>query len=66
MCDVVSRKVTRMARLCTQMNPLLEEDVLKSLHQREICTVVDILQESPDKLIKITKLSFKVRISGRA
>jgi hypothetical protein len=48
------------------MNPLLEEDVLKSLHQREICTVVDILQESPDKLIKITKLSFKVRISGRA
>jgi len=45
------------------MSPLLDEDVLKSLHQREICTVVDILQARPDKLIKITKLSFKVRIS---
>ena len=48
------------------MSPLLEDDVLKSLLQREICTVVDILQERPDKLIKITKLSFKVRISGLA
>lgn len=59
-------KKTRMARLCTQMSPLLDEDVLKSLHQREICTVVDILQERPDKLIKITKLSFKVRICENA
>lgn len=48
------------------MSPFLEEEVLKSLHQKEICTVVDILQESPDKLIKITKLSFKVRISEHA
>jgi hypothetical protein len=55
-----------MARLCTQMIPLLDEDVWKSLHQREIRTVVDILKERPDKLIKITKLSFKVRISGHA
>ena len=70
MCVVVIRerkkKKKQMARLCTQMSPLLEDDVLKSLLQREICTVVDILQERPDKLIKITKLSFKVRISGLA
>jgi hypothetical protein len=68
MCEAVVKKnkISGMARLCTQMSPLLDEDVLKSLHQREICTVVDILQERPDKLIKITKLSFKVRISEHA
>lgn len=48
------------------MSPLLDEAVLKSLHQREICTVVDVLQERPDKLIKVTKLSFKVCISEHA
>ncbi|XP_021916043.1 DNA repair protein RAD51 homolog 4 isoform X3 [Zootermopsis nevadensis] len=48
-----------MARLCTQMNPLLEERVLKRLHQRKIFTIVDILQENADKLIQITKLSYK-------
>jgi hypothetical protein len=47
------------------MSPLLKEDVLKSLHQREIRTIVDILQESPEKVIKTTKLSFKVRIIGK-
>lgn len=51
-----------MARLCTQMNPLLEERVLKRLHQRKIFTIVDILQENADKLIQITKLSYKVGI----
>jgi hypothetical protein len=64
MCEIVVRKKNRMARLCTQMIPLLDEDVLKSLHQREIRTVVDILKERPDKLSKITKLSFKVCING--
>lgn len=48
------------------MIPLLDEDVLKSLHQTEIRTVVDILKERPDKLSKITKLSLKVCISDHA
>jgi hypothetical protein len=46
------------------MSPLLEERILERLHQRKIFTVVDILQESPEKLIHITKLSFKVGIYG--
>ncbi|PNF36887.1 DNA repair protein RAD51-like protein 4 [Cryptotermes secundus] len=48
-----------MARLCTQMSPLLDECVLERLHQKRIFTVLDILQESPEKLIQITKLPFK-------
>lgn len=52
-----------MARLCTQMSPLLDECILERLHQKNIFTVLDILQESPEKLIQITKLPFKVGIN---
>jgi predicted transcriptional regulator len=48
------------------MNPLLEECILKRLHQRKIFTIVDILQEKPEKLIQITKLSYKVGIDVHA
>jgi hypothetical protein len=49
-----------MARLCAQMNPLLDERILKKLQERKIFTTVDILQEDPENLIEITKLSYKV------
>lgn len=48
-----------MARLCTQMSPLLDECILERLHKKKIFTILDILQESPEKLIQITKLPFK-------
>jgi hypothetical protein len=46
------------------MSPLLDECILERLHQKNIFTVLDILQESPEKLIQITKLPFKVGING--
>ena len=52
-----------MARLCTQMNPLLQEYVLKRLYQWKIFSIVDILMEDPEKLVNITKLSYKVSIN---
>ncbi|PSN31350.1 hypothetical protein C0J52_18958 [Blattella germanica] len=48
-----------MARLCTQMNSLLQETVLKRLQQWNVFTVVDLLQEDSEKLVQITKLSYK-------
>jgi hypothetical protein len=51
-----------MARLCTQMSPLLNDYILERLYKKKIFTVLDILQESPEKLIEITKLPFKVGI----
>lgn len=51
-----------MARLCTQMSPLLDDCILERLHKKRIFTVLDILEESPEKLIEITRLPFKVGI----
>jgi hypothetical protein len=53
-----------MARLCTQMSPLLDECILERLHKKRLFTVLGILQESPEKLVQITRLSFKVGING--
>jgi hypothetical protein len=46
------------------MSPLLDECILERLHKKKIFTVLDILQESPEKLIQITKLPFKVSINS--
>ncbi|XP_069701865.1 DNA repair protein RAD51 homolog 4 isoform X4 [Periplaneta americana] len=48
-----------MARLCTQMSPLLQENILDKLHCRKIFTVIDILQENTEKLVEITKLPYR-------
>jgi predicted transcriptional regulator len=48
------------------MSPLLDDCILERLHKKKIFTVLDILQESPEKLIEITKLPYKVGINGHA
>jgi hypothetical protein len=44
------------------MSPLLDDCILERLHKKRIFTVLDILEESPEKLIEITRLPFKVGI----
>jgi hypothetical protein len=46
------------------MSPILEECILERLHQKKMFTVLDVVQESPEKLVQITKLPFKVGING--
>ncbi|GLH07369.1 Putative DNA repair protein RAD51-like protein 4 [Gryllus bimaculatus] len=48
-----------MARLCKEMNSLFSEFVLKNLRLCGFHTVFDFLEENPENLVRITKLSYK-------
>lgn len=48
-----------MVRLSTHMNALLTIEILGKLNARRIFTVLDFIQEDPEKLVPTTKLSYK-------
>lgn len=50
-----------MARLTHEMFPELTEETITDLFAHNIFTIVDFASESNDKLVKHTKLTYKVQ-----